>query len=108
MAGDITRDGTKIILRSVENSEAWIWPRNDGQTVEQVLKNNEMRCSYTLKTVPQGEAVVFAPNGSSFYTTSEGEKQPIYLYHIISSAAGGLSSHFIWINLVVLTTLKMF
>merc|ERR1712038_2074279 len=79
VAGDISIDGTRILLRRAHSKGAWMWQRSSGQSVEDALTNNES-CDLKLVEEEQGEAIAVDPSGEGFYTTSEGNHQPIYYY----------------------------
>ncbi len=73
--GDISRDGSRIILR--REDQGWLWSRAQNQSVAAALRA-------TPQEVPvrgnrqgrNGEAVSFSPGGLNYFTASEG-KQPI-------------------------------
>ena len=80
VAGDISPDGTRILIRRGHNKGAWMYSRDPGtQTVEEVLLSNPS-CDLGLELEEQGEAIAVKPDGEGFYTTSEGNKAPIYYY----------------------------
>jgi hypothetical protein len=84
--GDISADGTEIILR--RGSHAELWKRAPGQTVAQAFATG----SYVVPLIgnpvePNGEAVAFHPTGLGYYTLSEGYLQPVYFFRRTSSDA---------------------
>ena len=66
-AGDISRDGLKILLKNYDN--VYLWTRLKGQTIADAFKNKPRQLPYHRE--PQGEAVTWKPDGSGYYTTSE-------------------------------------
>jgi len=79
VAGDVSIDGSKILLRRAHSKGAWMWERQAEQSVEEALINN-VSCDLKLVEEEQGEAIAVDPSAEGFYTTSEGEHQPIYYY----------------------------
>jgi hypothetical protein len=74
-AADISEDGRMIIVKNLE--EAFVWPRESGQSVDTVLSNDPDAPVYVPVAVGQtgvvgdGETVAFALDGSKFYTVVE-------------------------------------
>jgi hypothetical protein len=77
-AGDIDKNGNQILLKSYNN--VYYWKRHDGEPVWQVMTEKPKILYY--KKEKQGEAIGFTPDGSGYYTTSEGQGEPIYYYHL--------------------------
>ncbi|MCA9643159.1 MAG: hypothetical protein KC492_20820, partial [Myxococcales bacterium] len=75
-AGDIAADGSALLLKTY--TQAFFFPRGPGESISDAL--TKPPCSVPLATEPQGEAIGFAPDGSGYYTVSEGEHQPIYFF----------------------------
>ena len=73
-AGDISRDGSEIIVKSYGN--IFYWKRKNGESVVNCLKETPKILPY--KPEPQGEAIGFCHDGQSYYTISEGKFAPIY------------------------------
>jgi hypothetical protein len=72
-AADISADGSMIVVKNLE--EAWVWPRNTGQSVDSALSNNTpvylpLALGLTAM-IGTGEAIAFALDGSKFYTVVE-------------------------------------
>ncbi len=83
VAGDISADGRRILLRSGKNRGAWMWTRNpQEETVEDALMGPSS-CNLQLHDEEQGEAIAVHVAGEGFYTTSEGEEAPIYYYQFL-------------------------
>jgi hypothetical protein len=78
VSGDISKDGTQVLLKSY--SRVYYWKRNGQEPVWQTLQRKPLQPAYEQERL--GEAIGFAPDGRSFYTVSEGERQPIYHYAV--------------------------
>jgi hypothetical protein len=77
--GDISPDGTLIILRR-ENA-AWLWNRAPGADFGAVFARSPRSAVVVgLPREPNGESISFHPAGGAYYTLSEGKRQPIYLF----------------------------
>ena len=80
VAGDISLDGDKILLRRAKNNGAWMWQgRAQGQTVEDLLLNSAS-CDLDLEPEEKPESIAVSPDGKGFYGTSEGGDQPVYYW----------------------------
>ena len=78
-AGDISKDGTQILLRSYDKVYYWQRPLNE-PVWKVMLAQKPQELPYTMEK--QGEAIGFTPDGKGYYTTSEGVYSPIYYYKI--------------------------
>ena len=78
-AGDISKDGTQILLRSYDKVYYWQRPLNES-VWKVMLAQKPQELPYTMEK--QGEAIGFTPDGKGYYTTSEGVYSPIYYYKI--------------------------
>jgi len=68
VAGDISFDGTEILLKNYDN--VYYWHRNLQQTIAEALTNNQYYLlPYTRE--PQGEAICWSYNANGYYTVSE-------------------------------------
>lgn len=67
VAGDISRDGSKILIKNY--FAIYFWERQIGESIAQALQRAPKRLPYVSE--PQGEAIGFNPNGTSFFTISE-------------------------------------
>jgi len=80
VAGDITKDGMEILLKSY--NKVYYWQRNDVSTsIVDLLQSEPTELPYTPE--PQGEAITFATDNSGYYTLSEKrftEQQRLYFY----------------------------
>ncbi len=72
-AGDISADGSEILLRNT--GQIWYWKRVTGESVATTLLRAPQDAPYT-RNEHQGEAVGFAADGSGYLTTSETKKFP--------------------------------
>jgi hypothetical protein len=78
-AGDISKDGSQILLRNYTN--VYYWKRTANMPVWEVMTQKPIKLYY--KKEKQGEAIGFAPDGKGYYTTSEGIGEPIYYYKLL-------------------------
>ena len=67
-AGDISGDGTEILLRS--NQLIWYWKVPQGSSISQTLLAQPQVAPY-FNNEPQGEGICFAADGSGYYTDTE-------------------------------------
>ena len=65
--GDISADGKHILIKNYWT--VYYWAREEGQSIESALSKKPLMLPY--KPEPQGEAIGFAADGSSYYTISE-------------------------------------
>jgi len=77
-AGDISKDGSQILLRNYEH--VYYWQRIPGEPAWQTMTRKPRKMYY--KKEKQGEAVGFASDGKGYFTTSEGQGEPIYYYRL--------------------------
>ncbi|WP_457126133.1 hypothetical protein [Mucilaginibacter sp. HD30] len=75
-AGDISKDGKHILIKSYQ--ELYYWERKDNESIWQAMQRKPLSPHYEEEKL--GEAVAFSADGKSFYTTSEGVFAPIYYY----------------------------
>ena len=66
--GDISPDGTEILLRS--NQLIWYWKLPAGTSISQGLVTQPQVAPYA-NNEPQGEGICFAADGSGYYTDTE-------------------------------------
>lgn len=79
--GDVSAAGDRVILRPHSKTQpvnGMLWYRPAGSALESVFATAP--CSAPLVFEPQGEAIGFTPDGTGYYTISEGVAQPIYFY----------------------------
>jgi hypothetical protein len=74
--GDISPDGSMIIVRNYFSASLWLRPK-DGP-LWRAFDSNE--CKVPLIFESQGEAICFDANGLGYFTTSEYKNQPIYYF----------------------------
>lgn len=72
-AGDISADGTEIIIKNYE--KVFLWSRQEGESMADALVRPPVRVPYTPE--PQGEAIAFPEDRSGYYTLSEVRDQVI-------------------------------
>jgi hypothetical protein len=77
-AGDISKDGRQVLLKSYE--KVYYWKRNGNEHLWQTMLKQPKELDYQAEK--QGEAIGFTPDGKGYYTTSEGVYSPIYYYKI--------------------------
>jgi hypothetical protein len=77
-AGDISRDGQQILLKSYD--KVYYWKRTNNEPIWKTMQKKPGELYY--KPEKQGEAIGFTPDGKGYYTTSEGVFAPIYYYNI--------------------------
>jgi hypothetical protein len=75
-AGDISKDGTQVLLKSYE--KVYYWKRNGKEPIWQTMGGKPEEPNYQQEK--QGEAIGFTADGKGYYTTSEGVYAPIYYY----------------------------
>ncbi len=77
-AGDISKDGRQILLKSYVH--VYYWKRGENEPVWKAMLRAPQVLPYEQEK--QGEAIGFTPDGKGYYTTSEGVYSPIYYYSI--------------------------
>ncbi|MDB4926874.1 hypothetical protein [Mucilaginibacter sp.] len=75
-AGDISKDGRQILLKSYE--KVYYWKRNGNEHIWQTMQRSADELNYQAEK--QGEAIGFTADGKGYYTTSEGVYSPVYFY----------------------------
>jgi hypothetical protein len=76
-AGDISKDGQQVLLKSYE--KVYYWRREPHEHIWDTMVRKPEELPY--KAEKQGEAIGFTPDGKGYYTTSEGVFAPIYYYN---------------------------
>lgn len=77
-AGDISKDGTQVLLKNYE--KVYYWQREPGEHIWQTLLRKPHLLPYAMER--QGEGIGFTPDGKGYYCVSEGVFTPIYYYNI--------------------------
>jgi len=72
--GDISPDGSKIVLRTYNRIFVFLW--QEGQSLGDALAAEP--CPAPAPQERQGEAVAFGPAGLTYWTLSEGRNQKLY------------------------------
>ncbi|ASU32877.1 hypothetical protein [Mucilaginibacter xinganensis] len=75
-AGDISKDGAQVVLKSYE--KVYYWKRKGSEPIWKTLQTKPEEPFYVPEK--QGEAIGFTPDGKGYFTTSEGVYSPIYFY----------------------------
>jgi len=75
-AGDISKDGSQVVLKSYE--KVYYWKRNGAEPIWKTMQGKPQVPFYVPEK--QGEAIGFTANGKGYFTTSEGVYAPIYYY----------------------------
>lgn len=75
-AGDISKDGKLILLKSYQ--EIYYWTRGENESAWQAMQRKPLNPRYEEEKL--GESIAFGADGKGFYTTSEGVFAPIYYY----------------------------
>ena len=73
-----TRDGVRVMLRS--SDRAWELFRPAGRSLKSAFLGELLEIDLDRGKEKQGEAIALAPDGSGFYTTSEGRDAAIRWY----------------------------
>ncbi len=85
-AGDISADGTQIVLR--RENVAVLWLRCDGEPLSNALGRASQSIPVIgIPTEPNGEGLGFMRDGTGYVTISEGSNAPIYFFRSICPAA---------------------
>ncbi len=66
-AGDISADGSEIVLKTLLS--VYYWKRNNNETILEALGRQAERLPYFME--PQGEAIAWLKDGSGYITVSE-------------------------------------
>ena len=72
-AGDISVNGTEILLRN--KSQFWYWKRSPEQSIVEAFMEAPLQVPYALNE-RQGEGIGFAADGTGFFTNSEVKDWP--------------------------------
>jgi hypothetical protein len=75
-AADISPDGNEILIKNY--SQLFYWKKTSTETITDLLQQTPKRAPYIPET--KGESIAWAPDGSGYLVTSEGENQPLYFY----------------------------
>lgn len=80
-AGDISRDGSSIVLRREETG--WLWNRHNGESLQAAPARQPRKIPVLgKKQAKNGEAIAFHPDGRGYFTLSEGRQGSIYLFEL--------------------------
>lgn len=89
-AADISPDGHWLLIRG-RSATAYAYERTVGESIADALLGTPI--SFTLASEPQGEAIGWAADGKSFFTTSERDGSSIYQYKISPPGDANLDAH---------------
>ncbi len=74
--GDISRDGSRVILR--REDFGWVWHRKLGEDLMTTFSRHPQEVAVRGKNQGKnGESVGFSPDGSVYYTLSEGKNEVV-------------------------------
>ncbi len=76
VAGDVSPDGRRIIVRSPYNASIWIRP--DGEPLWKAFQGKPM--GIPLRSEPQGEGICFDGKGRGYFTLSEKARPTLYYF----------------------------
>jgi len=80
-AGDVSRDGTLMILR--REDQGWLWTRSSEESWATALERDPEAVPVRGKKQGEnGEAVAFLAVGTGYFTVSEGQKERIYAFDL--------------------------
>jgi len=77
-AGDISKDGRQILIKSY--NKVYYWKREHNEPIWKTIQRPWKLLPYEEEK--QGEGIGFTPDGKGYYTCSEGVYTPIYYYKI--------------------------
>jgi len=75
-AGDISKDGQQVLLKSY--TKVYYWKRENNEPIWKTMQRKPQLLPYVQEK--QGEGIGFTPDGKGYYTCSEGVYTPIYYY----------------------------
>jgi hypothetical protein len=86
--GDISADGRYIAIRN--ETSAYLWIKQPNQSAAEALGGPATALPIIGKPgEPNGEAIAFVPDGSGYYTLSEGQGQPLFFIPRLSAGSSG-------------------
>jgi hypothetical protein len=84
--GDISPDGSSILLRGYWNAE--IWTRStEGNDWWTTLAKSGCTVSLAAHEEPQGEAIGFSADGTGYFSVSEGIQPSLHFYRAVSTGS---------------------
>jgi len=72
----ISKTGDEILIKSY--TQIFYWKKSSGESMAHCLQQTPVRAAYQPED--KGEAICWATDGSGYFTTSEGEGEPVYFY----------------------------
>ena len=76
VAGDVSPDGRRIIVRGPYNASLWVRP--EGEPLWKAFEGKH--AGIPLIGEPQGEGICFDGNGLGYFTLSEKANPPLYYF----------------------------
>ncbi len=76
VAGDVSPDGRRVIVRSPYNASVWTCP--EGEPLWQAFLGKQT--GIPLRSEPQGEGICFDARGLGYFTISEGANPTLYYF----------------------------
>jgi len=76
VAGDVSPDGRRVIIRGMFNASLWVRP--EGEPLWKAFEGKP--AALPLMREPQGEAISFDARGAGYFTISEGEHPPLHFF----------------------------
>ena len=80
VAGDVSLDGRRIVVRSLHNASLWVRP--EGQPLWRAFEGKPV--GIPLMMEPQGEGISFDAAGQGYFTVSEMENPPLHYFARVS------------------------
>lgn len=74
--GDVSDDGMMVLVRTYK--DAYLWLRQGSEPLSSTIERPA--CPIPLRREEQGEAIAFAPDGSGYFTLSEGQHSRVFQY----------------------------
>ncbi len=76
VAGDVSPDGRRVIVRGMFNASLWVRP--DGEPLYRAFAGRQVRLP--LPNEPQGEGICFDARGAGYFTIGEAHLPPLYYF----------------------------
>lgn len=76
VAGDVSPDGSRVIIRGMFNASLWVRP--PGMPLWHAFSGQQMRLP--LMEEPQGEGICFDARGAGYFTIGEGACPPLHYF----------------------------
>jgi len=76
VAGDVSPDGRRVIIRGMFNASLWVRP--PGEPLWKAFRGKQVQLP--LMREPRGEAICFDAQGTGYFTISEMEHPPLHFF----------------------------